>query len=194
LFGLETAFSGVFDLVELVICHRVMEIRVGVPAYGLQGLPNKCRNPKRKSNPNTMCLPSTLGEDQGSGHFYLAKNRTFLLCVDRLPKRLRRQPVLRCLRLRIVPAETQSITVNSAPRQASQEELADQRPGRVSVRAVGKKNDRNYFWPALEKSFSVPTTWPCKVPGMSESRSTSPDLASAMVTRLTSSVRPRARS
>jgi hypothetical protein len=29
-----------------------------------------------------MCLQSTLGEDHGSGHFYLAKNRTFLLCVD----------------------------------------------------------------------------------------------------------------
>jgi hypothetical protein len=29
-----------------------------------------------------MCLQSTLGEDHGSGHFYFAKNRTFLLCVD----------------------------------------------------------------------------------------------------------------
>src|SRR5260370_28445297 len=29
-----------------------------------------------------MCLPITLGEDHGSGHCYLAKNRTFLLCVD----------------------------------------------------------------------------------------------------------------
>jgi hypothetical protein len=29
-----------------------------------------------------MCLQSTLGEDPGTGHFYLAKNRTFLLCVD----------------------------------------------------------------------------------------------------------------
>src|SRR5207302_7367978 len=28
-------------------------------------------------------LPITLGGDLGSGHFYLAKNRTFLLCVDR---------------------------------------------------------------------------------------------------------------
>src|SRR5208337_733210 len=52
-------------------------------AYGLQDLRNKHRNPKTKSNPNTMCLPNTLGEDLGSGHFYLAKNRTFLLCVDR---------------------------------------------------------------------------------------------------------------
>src|SRR5208337_1105442 len=51
-------------------------------AYGLQDLRNKHRNPKTKSNPNTMCLPNTLGEDLGSGHFYLAKNRTFLLCVD----------------------------------------------------------------------------------------------------------------
>src|ERR1700719_3763250 len=51
-------------------------------AYGLQDLRNKHRNPKTKSNPNTMCLPNTLGEDHGSGHFYLAKTRTFLLCVD----------------------------------------------------------------------------------------------------------------
>src|SRR5208282_6834703 len=53
-----------------------------LPAYGLQDLRNKHRNPKTKSNPNTMCLQSTPGEDRGSGHFYLAKNRTFLLCVD----------------------------------------------------------------------------------------------------------------
>src|SRR5580693_3839065 len=54
-------------------------------AYGLQDLRNKYRNPKTKSNPNTMCLPNTLGEDHGSGHFYLAKTRTFLLCVDNAP-------------------------------------------------------------------------------------------------------------
>src|SRR5579863_6630105 len=54
-----------------------------LPAYGLQDLWSKPRSPKTKSNPNTMCLPSTLGEDLGSGHFYLAKTRTFLLCVDR---------------------------------------------------------------------------------------------------------------
>src|SRR5579863_3529480 len=53
-----------------------------LPAYGLQDLWSKPRSPKTKSNPNTMCLPSTLGEDLGSGHFYLAKTRTFLLCVD----------------------------------------------------------------------------------------------------------------
>jgi cytochrome c oxidase cbb3-type subunit 3 len=29
-----------------------------------------------------MCLQITLGENHGSGHFYLAKTRTFLLCVD----------------------------------------------------------------------------------------------------------------
>ena len=53
-----------------------------LPAYGLQDLRNEHRNPKTKANPNTMCLQSTLGGDLGSGHFYLAKNRTFLLCVD----------------------------------------------------------------------------------------------------------------
>src|SRR6202047_2207006 len=29
-----------------------------------------------------MCQQSTPGENLGSGHFYLAENRTFLLCVD----------------------------------------------------------------------------------------------------------------
>jgi hypothetical protein len=46
-------------------------------------LRNEHRNPKTKANPNTMCLQNILGGDLGSGHFYLAKNRTFLLCVDR---------------------------------------------------------------------------------------------------------------
>src|SRR5579863_2175412 len=65
-----------------------------LPAYGLQDLWSKPRSPKTKSNPNTMCLPSTLGEDLGSGHFYLAKTRTFLLCVDitEKPKNRRSQP------------------------------------------------------------------------------------------------------
>src|SRR5467141_5132829 len=53
-----------------------------LPAYGLQDLRNKHQDPKPKSNPNTMYLQTTLGEDHGSGHFYLAKTRTFLLCVD----------------------------------------------------------------------------------------------------------------
>src|SRR5580698_5380427 len=53
-----------------------------LPAYGLQDLRKEPRDPKTKSNPNTMCLQTTPGEDYGSGHFYLAKNRTFLLCVD----------------------------------------------------------------------------------------------------------------
>src|SRR5712664_1260517 len=54
-----------------------------LPAYGLQDLRNKHQDPNTKSNPNTMYLQTTLGEDHGSGHFYLAKTRTFLLCVDR---------------------------------------------------------------------------------------------------------------
>src|ERR1035438_357893 len=53
-----------------------------LPAYGLQDSRNEHPDPRTKSNPNTMCLPSTLGENHGTGHFYLAKNRTFLLCVD----------------------------------------------------------------------------------------------------------------
>src|ERR1700694_1942200 len=53
-----------------------------LPAYGLQDSRNKHRDRKTKANPNTTCLLSTLGENHGSGHFYLAQNRTFLLCVD----------------------------------------------------------------------------------------------------------------
>src|SRR3984885_14546007 len=56
-------------------------------AYGLQDSRNKHRNPKTKSHPNTMCLQITLGENHGSGHFYLAKTRTFLLCVDTKTRR-----------------------------------------------------------------------------------------------------------
>src|ERR1700676_4165563 len=56
-----------------------------LPAYGLQALLNEHQDPKTKSNPNpnTMCLLITPGGNRGTGHFYLAKNRTFLLCVDR---------------------------------------------------------------------------------------------------------------
>src|SRR5215472_9583564 len=53
-----------------------------LPAYGLQDLRSEKRNLPRSSNPNTMCLPNTLGENLGGGRFYLAKKRTFLLCVD----------------------------------------------------------------------------------------------------------------
>src|SRR5580704_12357674 len=53
-----------------------------LPAYGLQDLRDNHQNPKTKSHPNTMCLQITLGENHGSGLFYLAKTRTFLLCVD----------------------------------------------------------------------------------------------------------------
>src|SRR5580704_17197234 len=53
-----------------------------LPAYGLQDLRNKHQDPKTKSNPNTMHLQTTLGEDHGSGHFYLAKTRTFSFCGD----------------------------------------------------------------------------------------------------------------
>src|ERR1017187_5533829 len=60
--------------------HRDRQV---LPAYGLQDLPIKNQNPRVGSNPNTMCLPVTLGENLGGGHFYLAQTRTFLLCVDR---------------------------------------------------------------------------------------------------------------
>ena len=53
-----------------------------LPACGLQEPP--IQNPKHRarSKPNTSRLPITPGGNLGSGHFYLAENRTFLLCVD----------------------------------------------------------------------------------------------------------------
>ena len=54
-----------------------------LPAYGLQDSRNQSPNPKLKLNPNTTCPLTILGrENHGSGHFYLAENRPFLLCVD----------------------------------------------------------------------------------------------------------------
>src|SRR5580692_5452149 len=53
-----------------------------LPAYGLQDLQIEERSLLTQSSPNIMCLPITLGENLGGGHFYLAQIRTFLLCVD----------------------------------------------------------------------------------------------------------------
>src|SRR5262252_549137 len=53
-------------------------------AYGLQDLRIKKPNPLRSSNPNGMYRKHTPGENLGSGHSYIAKNRTFLLCVDKV--------------------------------------------------------------------------------------------------------------
>ena len=60
-------------------------VRISASPSGLRppGLAEQTpRLTKTKSNPNTMHLQTTLGENHGSGHFYLAKTRTFLLCVD----------------------------------------------------------------------------------------------------------------
>src|ERR1700746_2594181 len=53
---------------------------------------------------------------------------------------------------------------------------------------------RGFSASSFLKRVSVPTTLPFKVPGIKVSCSTLPDLPSAMVTRLVSSVRPMARS
>src|SRR5260221_12183644 len=66
--------------------HRCDRPQV-LPAYGLQDSRNEEQNQKTKSNPNTMCLRITPGGNRGTGHFYLAKNRTFLLCVDTKTRR-----------------------------------------------------------------------------------------------------------
>src|SRR5882762_7276897 len=73
------AFAAVTCLCCPARTHRDRQV---LPAYGLQDLPIKTKNPSRGSKPNTMWLPITLGESVGRGHFYLAETRTFLLCVD----------------------------------------------------------------------------------------------------------------
>ena len=57
--------------------QSIIHVQRTLPAYGLQASRIANQNPKTKSNPNTPRLPITLG-----GHFYLAENRTFLLCAD----------------------------------------------------------------------------------------------------------------
>jgi hypothetical protein len=52
-----------------------------LPTYGLQDLRKEQRDPKNKIRPKYHVPAVTLGECPGSGHFYLAKTRTFLLCV-----------------------------------------------------------------------------------------------------------------
>ncbi|MGA7921450.1 MAG: hypothetical protein WCA38_17460, partial [Candidatus Acidiferrales bacterium] len=52
----------------------------------------KHRDPKTNPHPNTMCRKDTPGEDHGSGHFYLAKTRTFLLCVDMKTSQIEDKP------------------------------------------------------------------------------------------------------
>ena len=67
---------------HLRLCPQPLRPPQVLPAYGLQDLRKEARDRTTRANPNTMCLPNTLGENHGSGHFYLAQTRTFLLCVD----------------------------------------------------------------------------------------------------------------
>jgi len=64
--------------------HCLAPLRASASPSGLRprGRNAETQKTKSKSNPNITCLPVTPGEDLGSRHFYLAKNRTFLLCVD----------------------------------------------------------------------------------------------------------------
>src|ERR1700730_11808882 len=77
-----------------------------LPAYGLQDSRNEHQHPKTKSNPNTMCLRITPGGNRGTGHFYLAKNRTFLLCVDSMAQRWRKDGIGRVAARRQSPRWT----------------------------------------------------------------------------------------
>src|SRR5438552_2951195 len=82
-----TGYASAAAICACAIAQHPCDRPQVLPAYGLQDLRNKQRDPKTKSNPNTMCLHITPGGNHGTGHFYLAKNRTFLLCVDTAPQR-----------------------------------------------------------------------------------------------------------
>ncbi len=77
-----TGYASAAAICACAIAQHPCDRPQVLPAYGLQDSRNESRDPKTKSNPNTMCLPITPGGNRGTGHFYLAKNRTFLLCVD----------------------------------------------------------------------------------------------------------------
>jgi hypothetical protein len=78
--------TGCATAAAICTCAPVQN-RCGVPqvlpAYGLQDSRNHHPNPKTKSNTNTMCLQNTLGEDPGSGHFYLAETGHFYFALTR---------------------------------------------------------------------------------------------------------------
>jgi hypothetical protein len=58
------------------------EVCAGLRGAHVEIVPIKGQNPPTQSNLNTTRLPITLGGNLGSGQFYLAQNRTFLLCID----------------------------------------------------------------------------------------------------------------
>jgi len=74
------ARTGCASAAATCACHTAPSRRTRqvLPAYGLQDLPRNNGNPKPRSKPDTFPLPITLG----GGHFYLAENRRFLLCID----------------------------------------------------------------------------------------------------------------
>jgi transposase len=59
-------------------------VRLSASPSGLRppGPAERHQGPRTKANPNTMCLPSTPGENHGPGHFYLAKKPDISTCVD----------------------------------------------------------------------------------------------------------------
>src|ERR1700692_4711933 len=76
-------YASAAGISACAIAQRPCNHPQALPAYGLQSSRNKPPNPNTKLNPNTMCPLTILGkENPGSGHFYMAENRTFLLCVD----------------------------------------------------------------------------------------------------------------
>jgi hypothetical protein len=78
------ARTGYASYLRLRHCPAPLRPSASPSAYGLQDLRKKYRDPKTKSNPNTMCLPVTLGEEtleadisirsirRKTGHFYFA--------------------------------------------------------------------------------------------------------------------------
>src|ERR1700730_18744298 len=94
-----TGSASAAGISACAIAHHPGNLPQALPAYGLQGSRNQSPNPKPKLNPNTMCPLTILGrENHGSGHFYMAENLTFLLCVDSMTSRSRRVFLTKAIR------------------------------------------------------------------------------------------------
>src|SRR5258707_3395860 len=61
-----TGYASAAAICACAIAQHPCDRPQVLPAYGLQDLRNKHRDPKTKSNPNTMCLHITPGGNHGT--------------------------------------------------------------------------------------------------------------------------------
>src|ERR1700736_5698532 len=77
-----TGYASAAAISVCAIAQHPCDVPQVPPSYGLRDSRNEKQNQKKKKNPKKLFLPTPPGGNHGPGHFYLAKNRTFLLCVD----------------------------------------------------------------------------------------------------------------